>query len=64
MLFSNYVKDKTNSQWTNSDLLKVDGFPRYKNKQVINRKALDFFAEFIKSLSINFPYDHAIGVFE
>ncbi|RMZ94255.1 reprolysin family zinc metalloprotease, partial [Brachionus plicatilis] len=56
-------KDETNCPWTYSEVLSVEGFQTFRNKRVIKRKALDLFADFITSLQIDFPFDHAIGVF-
>ncbi|CAF0715919.1 unnamed protein product [Brachionus calyciflorus] len=57
------LTDKSQSLWSNSEEVLVKGFKTFKGKEVISRKSLDLFSNYVESLNLNFEFNHAMGVF-
>lgn len=60
-----FEKIKSESNWTDPNLVGISTLPSYENRQVVlTTKTASAFVEFMNSIRFPFSFDHAIGFLE
>ena len=60
-----YVKDPSKTQWTNTTLCGVDGYPTYNGRTpILSTCSLSTFSNFMNTISSSLPFsfDYAIAI--